>query len=122
MSRRFIKNRQTSYLRNVLISIALFLAIFGFFSYGIVSVQKDMEKNEMETLQSAVTRDITRCYAQEGTYPESLAYLKKHYGLTYDSSKYFVDYQPLGANIMPDVTIIRKGGGNQCVLNVRENI
>ncbi|MCB5577777.1 MULTISPECIES: hypothetical protein [Dorea] len=66
----------------------------------------------METLQSAVTRDITRCYAQEGTYPESLAYLKKHYGLTYDSSKYFVDYQPLGANIMPDVTIIRKGGGN----------
>ena len=122
MSRRFIKNRQTSYLRNVLISIALFLAVFGFFSYGIVSVQKDMEKNEMETLQSAVTRDITRCYAQEGTYPESLAYLKKHYGLTYDSSKYFVDYQPLGANIMPDVTIIRKGGGNYCVLNVRENI
>ena len=106
MSRRFIKNRQTSYLRNVLISIALFLAVFGFFSYGIVSVQKDMEKNEMET------RDVTRCYAQEGTYPESLAYLKKHYGLTYDSSKYFVDYQPLGANIMPDVTIIRKGGGN----------
>lgn len=50
MSRRFIKNRQTSYLRNVLISIALFLAVFGFFSYGIVSVQKDMEKNEMETL------------------------------------------------------------------------
>ena len=97
MSRRFIKNRQTSYLRNVLISIALFLAVFGFFSYGIVSVQKDMEKNEMETLQSAVTRDITRCYAQEGTYPESLTY---------------VDYQPLGANIMPDVTIIRKGGGN----------
>ena len=112
MSRRFIKNRQTSYLRNVLISIALFLAVFGFFSYGIVSVQKDMEKNEMETLQSAVTRDITRCYAQEGTYPESLTYLKKHYGLSYDSSKYFVDYQPLGANIMPDVTIIRKGGGN----------
>lgn len=37
MSRRFIKNRQTSYLRNVLISIALFLAVFGFFSYGIVS-------------------------------------------------------------------------------------
>ena len=48
MSRRFIKNRQTSYLRNVLISIALFLAVFGFFSYGIVSVQKDIEKNEME--------------------------------------------------------------------------
>lgn len=112
MSRRFIKNRQTSYLRNVLISIALFLAIFGFFSYGIVSVQKDMEKNEMETLQSAVTRDITRCYAQEGTYPESLAYLKKHYGLTYDSSKYLWITSHWAPILCLTVTIIRKGGGN----------
>lgn len=110
MSRRFIKNRQTSYWRNLLISALLFLAVFGIFWYGTISVQKDMEHNEMDTLKSAITRDITRCYALEGSYPESLDYLKKHYGLTYDASKYLVDYQPLGANIMPDVTVIRKGG------------
>ena len=28
----------------------------------------------------------------------------------YDESKYFVDYQPIGSNIMPDIIIMRKGG------------
>ncbi|WP_318583936.1 hypothetical protein [[Clostridium] scindens] len=55
-----------------------------------------------------MTRSITQCYAVEGNYPESLDYLKKSYGLHYDEDKFFVDYQPLGSNIMPDVTIIKK--------------
>ena len=46
----------------------------------------------------------------EGSYPESLQYLKEHYGLTYDDDKFFVDYQTLGSNIMPDVTIIDRRG------------
>ena len=54
-------------------------------------------------------RNITYCYAVEGSYPESLDYLKEHYGLTYDEDRFFVDYQVIGANILPDVTIIEKG-------------
>ncbi len=53
-------------------------------------------------------RGITYCYAAEGSYPASLNDLKEHYGLFYDEEKYRIDYQPLGANIMPDVTIIRR--------------
>ena len=33
-------------------------------------------------------------------------YLKENYGLMYDEDRYFIDYQPLGSNLMPDVTII----------------
>lgn len=54
---------------------------------------------------------IVYCYATEGTYPESLEDLKAHYGLTYDEDLFFVDYQTVGANIYPDVTIIEKGAG-----------
>ena len=67
-----------------------------------------MDQEEIQTLQNAITRSVTTCYTLEGSYPQSLGYLKKHYGLHYDENKYFVDYQPLGANIMPDITIIRK--------------
>ena len=70
--------------------------------------QEKMDQEEMQTLQNAITRNVTTCYTLEGSYPQSLGYLKKHYGLHYDENKYFVDYQPLGANIMPDITIIRK--------------
>jgi len=62
----------------------------------------------METLQRAITRGITHCYATQGHYPESLEELHKTYGITYDEDLYFVDYQVLGKNIYPDVTIIEK--------------
>ena len=45
----------------------------------------------------------------EGTYPQSLDYLKEYYGLMYDEDLFFVDYQVMGSNILPDVTIIEKG-------------
>ena len=64
----------------------------------------------MQTLKNAISRNITQCYAVEGSYPQSLDYLKKNYGLHYDENRYFVDYQPLGSNILPEVTIIRRGG------------
>ncbi len=54
-------------------------------------------------------RSITHCYAVEGTYPSSLEYLKENYGLTYDETVFFVDYQTIGSNILPDVTIIERG-------------
>ena len=89
---RFIRERKTSYLRNVIISVLIFLLIFAGFGCGLTAMNKKMDQEEMQTLQNAITRSVTTCY----------------YGLHYDENKYFVDYQPLGANIMPDITIIRK--------------
>ena len=102
---RFIRERKTSYLRNVIISVLIFLLIFAGFGCGLTAMNKKMDQEEMQTLQNAITRSVTTCYTLEGSYPQSLGYLKKHYGLHYDEN---VDYQPLGANIMPDITIIRK--------------
>ena len=39
----------------------------------------------------------------------SLSYMEEHYGLTYNEELFFVDYQPIGSNIFPNATIIRKG-------------
>ncbi len=108
MSTRFISKKESSYGRNLVISLLLFAAIFTGCLYGFTSVNTRLQEEQLQILQDAVTRDITRCYAEEGSYPESLNYLKKHYGLTYDEDKYFIDYQPLGTNIFPDVTIIQR--------------
>lgn len=65
---------------------------------------------EEESLHSAMERDIMHCYALEGFYPPSLDYIKEHYGLTYDSSEFIVDYQPVGNNIYPNYIIINRRG------------
>ena len=46
------------------------------------------------------------CYSVEGAYPESLAYLKKHYGITWNEKKYKVSYEVIAKNIRPEVQVI----------------
>ncbi|MCH1978285.1 hypothetical protein MCG44_00765 [Lawsonibacter sp. OA9] len=63
---------------------------------------------QRRTLEDAVYRNIIQCYTTEGTYPEDLDYLQMHYPLMYDRDRYFIDYRPVGENIMPEVTIITR--------------
>ena len=57
-------------------------------------------------MENALSNSITYCYATEGAYPESLEFIEKNYGLTYDENKYFIDYRVMGANIMPEFTVV----------------
>ena len=63
---------------------------------------------QRESLETALNRDIIHCYAVEGFYPPSLSYIEEHYGLTYNHDLFFVDYQPIGSNMRPDITIIMR--------------
>ena len=91
-----------------ILSVVLFLLLFLCFTFGISRISHSTDENQVELLHLAISRGITHCYATQGHYPENLEYLKENYGITYDESKYFVDYQVLGKNIYPDVTIIEK--------------
>ena len=88
-------------------ALALILLLFLFLQ-GVDSVADTTLEKQAESLRTAVDRSIIQCYAVEGTYPPSLTYLEEHYGLTYDKDLFFIDYQVYGANIFPDVTILRK--------------
>ena len=43
--------------------------------------------------------------AVEGAYPDDLEYLRTHYGLAYDQSRYLVRYDSFGSNLMPDISV-----------------
>lgn len=68
----------------------------------------DSKEEEKRSLEEALQREIVQCYVLEGHYPDSLPYLEEQYGFSYDKEQFFVDYQLLGANIMPDVTVIER--------------
>lgn len=103
---RFQYQKQSHKPSGFLISICVFLLVIVLFISGISSVSENTRKRQKEALSNALTRSITYCYTVEGTYPESLDYLKDNYGLVYDEKFFFVDYHVTGSNIFPDVTII----------------
>lgn len=63
-------------------------------------------QKEQESLKNAVVQSAVHCYSVEGAYPDSLDYLKKHYGITWDESKYKVTYEIIAKNIRPEVKVI----------------
>ncbi len=100
--------RKFSFLQKFHLSYLAYIGLFALFLYGVSSVGRTTVDKQEESLRTAMQRDITHCYAVEGFYPPSLEYIEEHYGLTYDKDRFFVDYQPIGSNIVPNVTIIRK--------------
>ena len=75
---------------------------------GLSSIDESTISRQQESLETAINRDIIHCYAVEGFYPPSLAYIEFHYGLTYDKELFFVDYRPIGSNLRPNVSILLK--------------
>ena len=61
---------------------------------------------QTEFVTEAVHNAALTCYAVEGAYPTSLEYLRAHYGLAYDQSRYLVRYDSFGSNLMPDISVI----------------
>lgn len=98
--------RKISY-GQILLSVCTFLIFMAVFLWGIQSVSFVTEETEMENIEKAVVQSAVFCYGTEGVYPESLDYLKEHYGLHYNEEKYIVDYEIIAKNIRPQVTVLR---------------
>lgn len=104
---RFTQTKQNRNIWRTLLPIAVFAIIVCIFLGSLFTVSDSTVARQKESLQNALSRTITYCYIVEGTYPESLDYIKSNYGLTYNADLFYVDYKPNGANIYPDVTIIQ---------------
>jgi hypothetical protein len=88
------------------LSVVIFILIAFLFVQAVEYSGRSTIEKQQESLESAIARDIVQCYALEGRYPPSLEYMEDHYGLTYDRETFFVDYQPIAANLYPDFTVI----------------
>lgn len=107
--KRFVTRKQSSPVKNFLLSLGLFLLILLLFLWGVSSMSNLSDKEEENTLQQALVESAVHCYALHGYYPESLEDLVRDYGITYDNRRFLVDYQTQGENLMPEITVIRKG-------------
>ena len=106
---RFSKPRLKDKIKSLIPGSALaFLLVLGLFLYGTSALSESRMLNERQLLEDALLRDISLCYAVEGSYPPSLSYLQEHYGLTYDRNHFLVNYEYIGANIMPTFYILER--------------
>lgn len=99
MKNRFVRN-----------SIALLVAIIVICSAVFVLdyVGRKSSDSFLKSTKDAIARAAVSCYAIEGIYPADISYLKDHYGLMINESKYAVYYIAYASNIMPDIDVVPK--------------
>lgn len=106
---RFTRNTGLKLNKIWTILCGMFLAVFLIiFFRGINVIDNSTGDEQAKALENAIRKSVVHCYCVEGTYPPNIDYLKEHYKITYDESKYYVDYISIGSNLMPDITIINK--------------
>ena len=78
---------------------------------GVLVNRIDFAQNSAETdlVRDAVRSAAVTCYAVEGAYPDSVDYLREHYHLAYDESRYFVTYEAFASNRIPDIYVTERG-------------
>ncbi len=87
-----------------LIAFAVILVIFLF---AVNNASKGNIDRQQESLEKAIQRDVTYCYATTGRYPKTLDYIERVYGLTYDRDLFTIEYEVQGSKIPPVVTVKR---------------
>lgn len=70
------------------------------------SVKSDSSAEALGRVENAVRRLSVSCYASEGFYPPDIGYLKDHYGLQTDETKYTVIYEIFSENVMPEISVL----------------
>ena len=109
----FHVKREHGLLRDFWLPVLSFVLVICLVILGVNRTAKSTDEQMYEAARSSVMRCVAECYALEGAYPPSVAYLKENYGLTVDESRYVIHYRSLGGNLLPEIRVLPLEGGDR---------
>ena len=92
--------------KHILWAPLLLLCVLVYVLIAVGNLEQGRQAEDLQQLEQAVQRTAVACYAVEGAYPPDVAYMRAHYGLTYDDSRYAVHYELVASNLMPKIHVM----------------
>ena len=106
---KLFESRKEKFFKTVLLLFPLFLLLcIGLIFFIAIGRTSDAT---IQKEQSALLQALENG-ALKGQYPESLDELLSDYHITYDSSKFVIEYVPNGSNLLPSISVIPLTGIN----------
>ncbi|MBQ8590010.1 MAG: hypothetical protein IJ486_06110 [Firmicutes bacterium] len=99
--------RKTTKQHGIWIVPAAVLVIVLFLT-ALANLDSGRRSEDKKQLEEALRNACMVCYSVEGTYPPSLDYLEQRYGISVDRERFTVVYEAIGANLMPDITVLEQ--------------
>lgn len=91
----------------ILVTVILVAALV-FLPAAVRNLEQGKQAQDIRQLEQVLQRTAVACYAVEGAYPPNVEYMRQHYGLTYDDSRYVVHYVLVASNFMPEITVMER--------------
>ena len=106
------ESRRKKILRSlqILFPILLLALVCILFTAGVSHTSGQTIQREQTALEQVLKNSAVRTYAMTGEYPESLAQLLADYHITYDKTKFIIEYVPNGSNLLPSISVIALKG------------
>ncbi|MBR7142199.1 MAG: hypothetical protein IKD06_01520 [Clostridia bacterium] len=105
-----MNQKRSIWLRPLALGLAVLAVagtVFGFVR-GVQNASDSHRHAAAANLEQALRRGAAACYATEGAYPPSAAYLIQHYGIAVDTERYAVFYEIFAENLMPEITVVER--------------
>jgi len=100
------------FIKSIGIQSLLLIILFGaigssaYFAIDQIAARQDLDQSK--AIEIVLTKAAIQCYALEGSYPADLYYLRDHYGIILNETKYFYFYETQGSNILPKIMVIKR--------------
>ena len=89
------ESRRKKFLRGFLFPVLLLILACILFVAGISHTSGQALQKEQDALEKTLKASAVRTYALTGEYPEDLSQILRDYHITYDKSKFVVEYVPI---------------------------
>ena len=105
---KIFDSRSSKIKKSILLIVPVIIIFFigALFYFSIDKAAGETVLKEQQVLEKTLKSDAINYYAINGQYPNNLDTLIKTYSITYDTSKFVIDYTPNGANLLPSISVI----------------
>lgn len=103
-----MKNRTHKFQIPTFLLPLLVIAALLIFLTSLSNLEQGRSAEGKRQLEDALRQASVACYAVEGIYPPDLDYLREHYGIQIDETRYTVVYDIFASNLMPDITVLEQ--------------
>ncbi|MBQ9000834.1 MAG: hypothetical protein IJ087_03170 [Eggerthellaceae bacterium] len=91
-------------VKRVVITVII-VAVAAAIAYAAMVAMAQAREQAVVSVRDSVLNAAKQCCSVEGSYPASLEYLERNYGLVINHEDYTVSYEWFADNVLPSVVV-----------------
>jgi len=108
MRRSIYKRSIGGVLLSAIVPILFTLAVMGMVVHGLRETEAASRTEALRILEDSIRNAVVTCYAIEGRYPDTIAYVEENFNIHIDWDRFIVHYSIFASNVMPDIMVIER--------------